>query len=97
MRKLALLFALLASCMGTGLSYDNNDLELVTAYRAKEMCSCLFVMGQTEDYCAEWTVADPNVAKFTIDRAKKRVTTTAIIMWNASAHWESERFGCVLD
>jgi hypothetical protein len=94
----ALILLLLGACQKSeGLSYDNNDLELLTAYRAKELCSCLFVMDQSESYCTAWTVAAPNLATFRIDRNKKRVETVAGIMWSAAAYYEGERTGCIIE
>lgn len=97
MKRIVAVLVLFVACTSDRLSYEDNDLELVTTYRAKELCSCLFVMGQSEDYCTKWTVADPDIATFRIDWKKKRVDTTAMIMWNASAHYVSERFGCIID
>lgn len=81
----------------SGRLYDNGDLRLLTAYRAKELCSCLFVVGQTEDFCRAWTRASPNLAGFTVDRERKTVRTSALLFWRGGAHWVDERFGCVLD
>ncbi|MFO0726988.1 MAG: amidase [Myxococcota bacterium] len=92
-RSILVLLLLLAGCD----RYQDNDLELLTAYRAKELCSCLFVMGQTEDYCRAYTVAAPNLARFEIDRAGKTVRASAVLMWNARARWVSSREGCRLD
>ncbi|MBI2373620.1 MAG: hypothetical protein HYV07_06440 [Deltaproteobacteria bacterium] len=89
--------ALLLAAGSCGDRYRENDLELVTAYRAKELCSCLFVMEQTEDFCVSWTAADPNVAKYAIDRNEKTVETSALLMWSAKARWVDERSGCVLE
>lgn len=77
--------------------YEENDLELLTSYRAKELCSCLFVMEQTEDYCVAFTVASPNLASFRIDREEKSVETSALLDWGASAHYVDARRGCVID
>jgi hypothetical protein len=85
--------------------YANNDLVLLTAYRAKDMCSCLFVMNMSEEYCADWTVASPNIATYAIDRQAKAVTTSALVFWGARAHYEGgppgptgyDYFGCILD
>ena len=91
--KRALLFL-----MGCSQGYDNNDLELLTQYRARELCSCLFVEQQTEAYCVAYTVAAPNLATFQIDYARKAVQSEALFMWGARAHLDdNERFGCVLD
>lgn len=97
MKTIIFLLAALSACASDGLSYEDNDLELVTAYRAKELCSCLFVMRQSEAYCSQWTVANPNIAKFSIDWKRQRVETSAVIMWNASARYVSDRFGCILE
>ncbi len=97
--KRFLFLCLVVGCGGKSdrLSYDNNDLEMLTAYKAKELCSCLFVMQQSEKYCADWTVASPNLASFTIDKTKKIVEASAVVMWHARAHYVNDRFGCVLE
>lgn len=85
------------SCGPAAGEYDNNDLELVTAYTAKELCSCLFVQEQTEEYCRAWTQASPAIARPRIDFAQKRVTTSALILWGASARFVDGQIGCQLE
>lgn len=87
----------LAGCGGDGRLYDNNDLELATAYTAKEVCSCVFVMEQTEDYCRAWTKASPDVADFVVDHDEKRVRSSALLFWSAAARFTGPDFGCVLE
>ena len=77
--------------------YSRNDLQLVTAYTAKEMCACLWTMEQDEDFCRKWTKASPAVAKIQIDEGHKSVSASAVTLWGASAHFVSDRVGCVLD
>jgi hypothetical protein len=77
--------------------YSWNDLMLVTSYTAKDTCSCLFVMGQTEDYCRAWTAASPAVTNWSADMNKKTVEATAIYFWGAKAHWVNDQQGCILD
>lgn len=98
MRALSLAALLLLSCDG-GKSrlYDNNDLQLATAYTAKEVCSCLFVMEMPLEYCRAWTRASPEVARFTVDTDRKVVEATALLEWGARAHFDAAKFGCVLD
>jgi hypothetical protein len=84
----------LGACDSEG--YDNNDAELAVRQKAKETCSCLFVMELSEQQCAAWTRVSPNVAGAKIDWDAKRVHSTALGFWSASAHYE-ERTGCVLD
>jgi hypothetical protein len=77
--------------------YQDNDLELLTAYRAKELCSCLFVMEQSEEYCRAYTVAAPNLATFKIDPVAKEVSTSAVLLWGQRARWVSAHDGCRLE
>ena len=78
-------------------TYDNHDLELLTRYKAKDFCSCMFVMKRDEDYCRDWTVAAPNLASIKVDQEEKTVTTQAIHYWSATARYTGERTGCTLD
>ncbi len=90
----AILFGGLTACKE---GYDNHDLVLLTSYRAKDMCSCVFVQGRDEDYCRDWTKANPNLATMTVDLDEKKVHTEAMQYWSATAKWVSERHGCVLE
>lgn len=95
---LLLLGASAVSCSSGGSrQYDNNDLQLATAYTAKELCSCLFVMEMPADYCNAWTRASPAVTKFKVDEAQKTVETTALLEWGAHARFDSVKFGCVIE
>jgi hypothetical protein len=96
---LGALLPVLSSCdKGTHRHrYPNNDLVLVTAYTAKDACSCLFVMEREEEYCRAFVKADPSVASLTIDREQKAVESSALLLWGARAHYVNEHDGCVLD
>ncbi|HLL06803.1 MAG TPA: hypothetical protein VK539_39885 [Myxococcaceae bacterium] len=99
---LAALAAVLASCQsGSGSDgrrvYDNNDLELVTTYTAKDACTCLFVLQRDEAYCRAFVKASPQVARLTIYREQKMVETTALLLWGARARLVDERTGCQVD
>lgn len=91
---LALVALALASCGDEG--YDNNDAVLAVRQKAKEMCSCLFVMELSEEHCAAWTKVTPNVARSRVDRKAQRVTASALGFWSASARFDG-RTGCVLE
>jgi len=77
--------------------YDNNDLQLVTSYTAKDFCSCVFVMEMSEDYCRRWTKASPAVATVHVDYKERTVRTAAALLWGEKARFVSERDGCVLE
>lgn len=96
--SLVLVGAAALSCGSAGpRPYDNNDLQLVTAYTAKDFCSCMFVMEQSEDYCRRWTAADPAVATVRVDSKARAVETAAVLLWGARARFVNEREGCVLE
>jgi hypothetical protein len=95
---ISLVLLALPACSSPGeRPYPNNDLALVTAYTAKEVCSCRFVMGRTEAECRAWTRASPAVATFRIDEEAKVVSAAALGLWGARARWISEQEGCRLD
>ncbi len=77
--------------------YDNNDLQLVTAYTAKDFCSCVFVMEMSEDYCRRWTAASPAVATVRVDYEERTVQTAAALLWGERARFVNAREGCVLE
>ena len=77
--------------------YNNHDLELLTSYRAKDMCSCVFVQDRDEEYCRNWTKASPNLATMSVDMDEKTVHTEAMQYWSATARFVDEKQGCVLD
>jgi hypothetical protein len=88
----------LSSCESGGRRrYENNDLVLVTSYTAKDACSCLFVMERDEAFCRAFVKANPAVARLTIDREKKTVETSAVLLWGARARYVDARNGCVLE
>ena len=103
MRRLLTLLALpvLFACSGTAEDgsrlYDNSDLELITGYTAKEMCSCLFVMERPEDFCRAWTKANPAIASAQVDLEAKVVRSSALSFWDATARFVDDRTGCVLE
>lgn len=77
--------------------YDNSLLELGTGYNAKMACSCLFVMGGTEEECEEWLRVSPDVARFRVEPEAKTVRSTALGGWATTARWVDESRGCVVD
>ena len=83
--------------MGGIEGYNNHDLELLTSYRAKDMCSCVFVQGRDEDYCRDWTKASPNLATLSVDTESKTVHTEAMQYWSATARFIDDKQGCVLE
>jgi hypothetical protein len=90
---LALVLALAPACRD---GYDNNDAELAVRQKAKEMCSCVFVMKRDEAFCRAWTKVTPDVAKAEIDFARKRVTAVALGFYRSNASFRPG-LGCALE
>lgn len=95
LRAALLAFVAVASTSCGDEGYENNDVVLAVHQKAKEMCSCLFVMELTEAQCVAWTKVTPDVAKVEIDWAAKRVDAHALGLWAASARFRG-RTGCAL-
>jgi hypothetical protein len=67
--------------------------KVVSAFYAKEVCSCLFVVGQTEDYCHEYGKQIIPIWTKTIDTKNKRVKAWGL--WESTeASFISLRSGC---
>ena len=92
-----LLSALVIVGAACGSGYNNHDLELLTNYRAKDVCSCVFVQKRSDAYCIDWTIAEPDLATVTIDREAQTVTTQAMFFWSGQARYVDARRGCVLE
>ena len=89
-------YALLALLLGCD-RYRANDAEIVTAYTAKNTCSCIFVMKRSEAFCADFVKQDPEVTTVSIDREAKTVEAQAMSLWGARARFVDVRRGCVLE
>lgn len=91
---------LVFGCAGDGggaRTYDNNDLQLLTGYSAKDLCSCIFVMERDEEFCRAWAKASPNLKTVRVDYDKGEVQTQAVLFWGARARYLGGRGGCQLE
>lgn len=67
--------------------------KVVSAFYAKEVCSCLFVVGQSEDYCHEYGKQIIPIWTKDIDRENKKVKAWGL--WESTeARFISLRTGC---
>lgn len=86
----------LLSCGNEASEYDVGLLDLAAGFSAKEVCSCVFVMERDEATCREWTRVSPDVARFEVDREKKEVRASAVLLGGAVARYTGPRTGCIL-
>lgn len=68
--------------------------EAPSAGMAKEMCSCLFVSKQTEDYCRIVTKESDILANFVADYNRKEVYAKGVNFHAVGKLSENPRFGC---
>lgn len=87
MKKLMLLLTalILTSCKYT---------EAPSAGMAKEMCSCLFVSGQTENYCRMVTKESDILANFEADYNRKEVIAKGVGFMAMAKLDDNPRYGC---
>ncbi len=70
--------------------------SIISSLYAKEMCSCLFVVGRDEKFCHNYVRKYVAISDFKLDAAKRVVTVSGLGRTN-SARFVSERYGCVLN
>lgn len=68
--------------------------SIISAYTAKEYCSCRYVMDNPADYCAGY-VKQWLPSSLTDDAEHKRVTSSGLGR-TSSAVWKTPRQGCQL-
>jgi hypothetical protein len=101
----AVVLCAVPSCGGDRL-YPNSELTLLTGLDAKELCSCVFVVGQTEEYCREYVRLGipfpglkqgvPVPIQLLVDHDARR-TSARVAGNHASARFVGDRRGCVLE
>ncbi|MFJ2357550.1 amidase [Pseudomonas fluorescens] len=70
--------------------------DIISAYTAKEYCSCRYVMNNDAEYCRGYVKQWLPISRFTDDSASKTITVSGMGRSN-SAQWLSERQGCRLN
>ncbi|MVV50986.1 amidase [Pseudomonas sp. PB120] len=69
--------------------------DIISAYTAKEYCSCRYVMNNDAEYCHSYVKQWLPTSEFTDDATGKRITVSGMGRSN-SAVWVGERQGCRL-
>lgn len=70
--------------------------DIISAYTAKEYCSCRYVMEQPADYCRGYVKQLVPISDFLETPEAKRITVAGLGRSN-SARWLGERQGCRLE
>ena len=69
--------------------------DIISAYTAKEYCSCRYVMDNPADYCLAYVKQYVPISSFVDDAARKQVSVSGLGRSNTAA-WLSPRQGCQL-
>ncbi|MEN2395778.1 amidase [Pseudomonas halotolerans] len=70
--------------------------DIISAYTAKEYCSCRYVMEQPTDYCHGYVKQWVPISDLFESPEAKRITVAGLGRSN-SARWMGERQGCRLE
>ena len=93
------LLVLLLLLLGWGW-YERENLwafaDIISAYTAKEYCSCRYVMNNDAGYCRGYVKQWLPTSGFTDDPSSKTITVSGMGRSNG-AQWLSERQGCRLN
>lgn len=68
--------------------------ESPSAALAKEMCSCVFISGQTEQYCRSVTKEARILAKFEVDWNRLEVVSRGSNFRSVARLDDNPRYGC---
>ncbi|MEH6350564.1 amidase [Pseudomonas sp. 3JA] len=70
--------------------------DIISAYTAKEYCSCRYVMEQPADYCRGYVKQAVPISDFLETAEAKRITVSGLGR-SHSARWMGARMGCRLE
>ncbi len=68
--------------------------QTVSAFYAKEFCSCYFVLERDEDFCHQEHAASVPQIGFSLDKENQIVSSGLII--KSRAKFTGTRFGCLI-
>ncbi|BAN50400.1 hypothetical protein [Metapseudomonas resinovorans] len=92
---LVLALVLLAATAWQNRTYLAAFPGIISAYTAKEYCSCRYVMDNAADYCQGYVKQYVPTSGFLDDAERKRVTASGLGR-SSTAAWLGPRQGCQL-
>jgi hypothetical protein len=84
---------LLLMTLALASSCSKSFPKAVSTYFSKEVCSCLFVVKQSEEYCLSYHEQFLTPASHSIDYDKKVVSSERFFL-STSARFIDEKSGC---
>ncbi|NWA23794.1 amidase [Pseudomonas gingeri] len=99
-RPLVSLLLILLVAVGAWIWHERQALRafpgIISAYTAKEYCSCRYVMNNPADYCLGYVKQSVSISDFQDDPQQHRVTARGLGR-SSSAVWLGPREGCRLE
>ncbi len=99
-RPLVSLLLILLVALGAWIWHERQALRafpgIISAYTAKEYCSCRYVMNNPADYCLGYVKQSVSISDFQDDPQQHRVTARGLGR-SSSAVWLGPREGCRLE
>ncbi len=98
--KWPVMIIVLFICLDLGYAKLTNTNSILSTFsnlsnfQAKQICSCLFVEENNEDYCKKWVSHDFPLLSLKIDQAGKRVSS---LLGDKKYFFKNERAGCSQD
>ena len=89
-------FAVVLGHHSFGTGTKAAAVQILTGFSAKETCSCVFAVQQTDDYCTNFGQQSGYTLTITIDHTQKTVTS-AFGAVTRTARAGADGTGCTLD
>lgn len=90
------LILLLAAYLGFNWKDTSSFPHIISAFYAKEFCSCYFVEGRDKEACHNFARQYVPISGFDLDEEKKEVTVTGLGI-TTTAEFTDKRYGCRLE
>lgn len=75
--------------------YSASVVDMALGFTARNLCSCYFVQGRSENLCRENSEIDHLSPTLKID-SKNSAVTSHFLFWTAKARFQNEQ-GCILE
>ena len=99
MKKFLYVFGalIIAGAIWVALNYKHVKAfpQIISAFYAKEYCSCYFVSGNEEKYCHDFARQWVPISDFQLDTSAKSVQVSGLGV-TTKAQYLGQRFGCQL-
>ncbi len=76
--------------------FKASVIDLGLGFTAKNFCSCLFVVGQSEEFCRDYASVQQVQPRLSVDHANKKTESQLFFIFKQEAQYFGEDKGCAL-